>query len=90
MLPWASEVFGEQRIWRLQQENAPILSSNYTRQRMGKKGIQVLPWPARSPDLHIIEKVWGMLAKCVYARGKQFKNLTQLREAMEEAYATFS
>lgn len=46
LLPWAAEVFGEQRVWRLQQNNATIHTSNYTRQWMTEKGIRVLPRPA--------------------------------------------
>ena len=43
----------------------------------------MLDWPARSPDLNIIENVWGILARDVYENARQFDNVKLLREAIE-------
>ena len=44
--------------------------------------IEVLPWPAKSPDLNIIENLWGILARAVYANGRQFDTKNELTEAI--------
>ena len=49
-----------------------------------------MEWPARSPDLNIIENVWGLLAGDVYANAKQFDSVNQLREAIEAAWNRLS
>lgn len=43
-----------------------------------------MEWPARSPDLNIIENVWSMLAQIVYD-GKQFANKDDLWSAIDRA-----
>lgn len=88
LLPFAAETFGQTRIWRLQQDNAPIHTSAHTREWLRSNSISVLPWPARSPDLNIIENLWGILVRRVYARGRQFANVAELQEAIEDSWAT--
>ena len=41
-----------------QQDNAPSHRANYTRQTIAEIGINLLRWPANSPDLNPIENVW--------------------------------
>ena len=41
--------------------------------------ISLLEWPARSPDMNIIENLWGDLARPVYAKGRQFSNINELK-----------
>lgn len=43
--------------WILQQDNAPVLSSNYTKQRLEASDIDVLEWSARSPDSDLLKMV---------------------------------
>lgn len=45
-----------------------------------------MEWPAKSPDLNIIENVWGILARDVYKNARQFDTVQQLREAIEVAW----
>lgn len=65
------------------QDNAAIHNSKYTRDWLNSKNIDVLNWPARSPDLNIIENLWGHLARKVYANGRQYNNLIDLKSAIE-------
>ena len=88
LLPFASGVFGEGQKWSFQQGNAPIHTPNLTKQWLLERSITTLPWPAKSPDINIIENVWGIIARTVYVRGKHYENVEDLKVAFEEAWAT--
>lgn len=85
LLSFASEVFGKERDGSFQQDIAPIHTSNLTKQWLSNNSIKTLPWPARSPDLKVIEKGWGVMARAVYARGKHYSNVQDLKNAIEGA-----
>uniref|UniRef100_A0A8R1IK75 Tc1-like transposase DDE domain-containing protein n=1 Tax=Caenorhabditis japonica TaxID=281687 RepID=A0A8R1IK75_CAEJA len=46
------------------------------------KKIKVLAWPANSPDLNLIENVWGLFARAVYGHGKMFQTVAELKDAV--------
>ena len=52
--------------------------------------IQVIKWPAHSPDLNPIENVWGILTWAVFANGRQFKIKNQLKEEVLRQWALIS
>jgi len=77
--------FGEDKFgdtWIFQQDNAPIHTARLTKAFFKESQIPVLEWPARSPDLNPIENLWGILSQRVYANGKQFSTLKELKEAI--------
>jgi transposase len=38
-----------------------------------------MKWPARSPDLNPIENLWGIVSRSVYAGGRQYANVRELK-----------
>ena len=47
-----------------------------------------MQWPAKSPDLNIIENRWGILSGTVYKTGRHFKRLEDLMEVVEKEWVT--
>ena len=48
--------------------------------------MDILPWPVRSPDLNIIENLWGILARAVCKDNKQFESKEKLKKAIYRAW----
>ena len=67
LLPVAELIAGSN--WILLQDNATIHTQKWTRQWLSENNIKTIDWPARSPDLNIIENIWGWLA--IKLQGKQ-------------------
>jgi transposase len=80
LLPKAEEVAGDQ--WTLQQDNAPCHSSKATTKWLQDRQIRSISWPSRSPDLNIIENIWGILARKVYRNCRQFSSQAELKTAI--------
>ena len=49
------------------------------------RGIQKMKWPALSPDSNPVENIWAILSHSVYANGKQYDNVTDLKTAIFQA-----
>lgn len=69
-----------------QHDNAPIHTSKSTKEWLRQKNIEVLTWPACSPDLNPAENLWGIIARQVYKGGRQFQNISELKERIQEAW----
>ena len=48
------------------QDNAPIHKTKAVTEYLAKQKVEVLPWPAYSPDLNPIENIWAEMQKLVY------------------------
>lgn len=68
----------------LQQDQCPTHISAYSRAKFAELGVELLPWPSRSPDLNIIENIWSMLSNIVYD-GRQFEKESELWAAIDAA-----
>lgn len=62
-----------------QQDNAPIHVSNVTMNWFQAKNVDVMSWPARSPDLNPMENVWGIIVRRVYENNRQFETIEELK-----------
>lgn len=69
-----------------QQDNAPIHVSLLTKSWFLEHNIEVLKWPARSPDLNIIENVWSEMSRYVYENGTQYNSISELKSAIFESW----
>lgn len=69
-----------------QQDNAAIHNSKLAKAWFSDRNIEVLEWPACSPDLNPIENLWSILARRVYENGKQFDNVNMLKRRIRECW----
>ena len=69
-----------------QQDNDPKHTSKLVKEWFSDNGIEVLPWPANSPDMNPIEHVWGELERKVQCRTPPPTTKDQLWTALEEEW----
>lgn len=66
-----------------QQINSTIHVSKEAKEWFQGKEINLLDWPACSPDCNLIENLWSILASRVYPNSMQFKTVSELKERMK-------
>ena len=68
------------------QDNAPGHGAKKTIAELQERGVQMVEWPAYSPDLNPIETVWDWMKDWIEERYDEKKlNYDQLRTAVKEA-----
>lgn len=78
------EIAGEDFIF--QQDNAAIHVSKKSKEWFQSKNIELLKWPAISPDMNCIENLWGILARDVYRNGRQFSDVKSLKQQILQSW----
>ncbi|KAG6616662.1 Integrase, catalytic core protein [Phytophthora cinnamomi] len=68
-------------------DNASIHTSGATKEFLKEENVDVMDWPAQSPDLNPIENMWGVLTRAVYAHGRQFQTREDLIETIKASWA---
>ena len=71
--------------WIFQQDGAAAHRANDVTKFLVDNKIKTMSWPARSPDLSPIENLWAWLTQQVYAGGRQYASLNELKDAVEGA-----
>ncbi|KAL2077375.1 hypothetical protein ACEWY4_026879 [Coilia grayii] len=67
----------------LQQDHARPHLARVTQAYLEAQGVDVLPWPADSPDMNPIEQLWDYLGRQVANRVPQLANWQQLIQALQ-------
>lgn len=84
LLPFSDRFYKQNYIF--QHDNASIHTSKKTKKWLEEQKIDVLEWPALSPDLNPIENIWGILVRRVYANGQQFTTRETLIEMLQKVW----
>jgi transposase len=78
------------QTFTFQHDNAPIHASFTTNFFLHRNSINVLDWPACSPDLNPIENIWGQLVRTLYAENKTYTTEDELKKAIRVAWNQLS
>ena len=69
-----------------QQDNDPKHTANVSRRWLESHNIRVLPWPARTPEMNIIEHVWELIDQRIRQRPHAARSLDELWEWIQQEW----
>jgi hypothetical protein len=82
LLPSLAELGVDEEDIIFQQDNDPKHTSRRAREWFEEYNINVLDWPAQSPDVNVIEYLWGTLKKKLQAYENPPKGVWELWERL--------
>lgn len=86
----SAERLGMRRGLIFQQDNDPKHTAKVVQKYFKDNRVNVLDWPAQSPDLNPIEHLWAELERRIQKRDVRPKNKTELMEALVEEWSQIS
>lgn len=69
-----------------QQDNAAVHASHSTKAWFLANNVNVLDWPACSPDLNPVENLWAIMVRKIYANSKQYNSVSELKDAIVDVW----
>lgn len=69
-----------------QQDNASCHVSKSTKDWLNQRQVNIIEWPACSPDLNPIENLWGIIVRQIYADNTQYQSIVDLKQAIQRAW----
>jgi len=82
MMPYAEDEMP--LIWTFQQDNDAKYTSKLAKEWFSQNQIDVMPWPAQSPDLNPIENLWENFKRYVLKKSPTSK--PQLWQVLQEGW----
>ena len=89
MLPCVLEHFPTHNFI-LQQDNCPVHNAGMVKEWFQQNNIETLLWPSKSPDINIMENVWGILTKKMYEVNFRPANRNELISFLQETWDELS
>lgn len=85
VLPYAAEIGPN---FQLMHDNARPHTARLVREFLETENINVLPWPAQSPDLNPIEHIWDSMGRRLFNQQRQFQTREQLFNCLIDLWNT--
>ncbi len=85
MLPSADKLYGD-ADFIFQQDLAPAHTAKGTKSWFNEHDVGVLDWPANSPNLNLIENIWGSVKRKM--RNNRLNNADDLKAAIKATWAS--